>query len=103
MSWELVTLPLNIPTAGTPVPISASRLLTKSVSVESDNTNAQPLYVGDSTVDAVTTPKRGNRLSKGEIWGMSIEYHKEYIDLSTIYIDTALSGQIAQVSYMKKL
>jgi hypothetical protein len=102
MSWESVTLVLTIPTAGTPVQISATRLLTKSFLVEGDNSNAQAIYVGDSTVDALSTPKRGHRVAKNEVYGASSE-EREYYDLSKWYVDALQNNSVAQVSYLKKI
>jgi len=99
MPWEPVNLVLTVVTSGTKVPLSATRLLTKSFIIEAGSGNTGSLKVGDSTV----SPTRGQSLSKGEVFGVSIEESREYVDLSKWFIDSTKNGETAEIQFLSKI
>lgn len=88
---KLKTLPaITVTTAGTSVPIYASRLMVYSASVQSLNTNTGNQYVGDETVASTN----GARIAAGdsididppEIRGL------DQFDISQVYVDSSTNG-----------
>lgn len=81
-------------------PLSASSIRTSSLIMEADESNTGKIYFGDSSV----TTLRGISLSPGQ--SLSLGFDQVYggnnkIDLSTIYFDTATTGNKVRVTYIR--
>lgn len=91
---------LNIPTAGTAVPISADKLFTSEFTVHVPAANSgSNVYIGDATVDSTWIPRaKGNTFNFAHGEG-DLETTLGY-DLNKIYIDVDTSGDDVIVQYL---
>lgn len=79
----------TVATAGTPVQLASSTAI-KTVTIRSFSTNTGLMYVGNSTM----TSASGFQLSPQETVSLDIS------NLSTIWIDSAVSGQSVSYVYL---
>ena len=85
---------IDIPTAGTRVQLTTTRLMAKSIRIEADEDNgAGIVFVGDATVSG---DLYAARLAANESFTIS----GSAIDPRTIWLDTDLSGSDVQVSWL---
>ena len=104
MAWKIISATVTVATAGTPVQVSSTVLYSPSVVIQANTDNAGTVYVGDSLVDALSTPKIGIALlARSTITLNEDSKGSDYIDLSKIYIDSGTNGQVVQVMYMVKV
>lgn len=82
---------VTVATAGVAVAAGGSDVEAHAVIVTASKGNTGIIYIGDSTVAST----KGAELSAGEAF--IVNGDGEYVDLSTIYIDAATSGDTARV------
>jgi hypothetical protein len=90
---------VTVVSAGTPVVLSASKIMVAGCLIQAPSTNAGVVYVGGADLDAT---QRAAELSPGsaiEIVGPSIRGIEEEFDLARIKVDAANSGDKVSVSY----
>lgn len=93
---------VTIATAGTPVPLSATQILTPGCLIQAATTNTGLVYVGGSDLDGT---HRGIELPPGaaiEVEGPMIGSMLEEFDLSQIKVDAATNGDKVLVSYFTR-
>ncbi len=93
----LVAYQKTVTAAGTAEALEASTKLVYKVKLKALSTNTDLVYVGDSTVAAATgfSLAAGVELSLTDLIGSS----EDVMDLSKIYIDSAVSGEGVSVVY----
>lgn len=87
-------------TNGVATQLSSSLIRTSSLIMEADENNTGKIYFGDSSVNT----SRGISLSPGQ--SLSLGFDNVYggnnkIDLSSIYFDTATTGNKVRVAYIR--
>jgi hypothetical protein len=90
---------VTVTTAGTPVPLSSTQIITPGCLIQAAKTNTGIVYIGGSDLGALT---RATELSPGEaieIVGPGISGSEEELNLAQIKIDAATSGDKVVVSY----
>lgn len=102
--FGLKSIKVNVATAGTAVPLSATQVLSESVWVIASTANTGDVYVGGSDVDSDTgfvldNAAPNNRLDLSQILSRGTN---ECWDLSKIYIDAANSDEDVFVLYSSK-
>ena len=104
-AWKLVTLAqIDIPSAGTRVPLSATSILTPCVIITAADTNSDKLiFVGDSAVSATRYAAVLAAKSSYTLTGPDINGHTRDLDLSTLYVDTDSSGKDVNVAYFARV
>lgn len=101
MNYKPKAEQLTVVTAGTRVPLSASRQDVRSVTIQADPDNAsgELIYVGGADVDATHCLK----LAPGE--SVTLEQPSDpasYINLALAYIDGSTDGLIANILYLTR-
>lgn len=91
---------INIATAGTRVPLSATQKIVISLQIQADPANAGVIYIGDSTV---SSSSKGVALAAGnsqsiEMPSMGQAGSYEF-DLSQIYVDAANNNEDVHILY----
>jgi hypothetical protein len=93
--------PVVVTTAGVPVRISASTILTPTFTVQADPLNSGKMALGASSVNI----NRGISLDPGEVVTVSAEYVQglsiDY-DLSDWWADSAVNGNSLRVIYYSR-
>lgn len=104
MAAQITTLPIvTIPTAGVPVPLSATPIFASSIILEADTLNTGQIYWGDSNVSAA----KGNSIKPSQPYSITCDTNKfdlshgnaTKLDLSLIYIDTDTNNNKVRVTY----
>lgn len=104
MASKIVNTALTVAVKGTSIPISATPLLTTEVLIQGNVDNTNNIFVGDSTVDGISSPPKGVKLAASE----SIVFEEptrgeDFIDLSTIFIDADTSGSVAEIVFYREI
>lgn len=89
------TFAKTVTTAGTEVPLTATKVMANWLLIQPISTNTGIIYLGDSSV----TSANGVELNVGDsdvLWPSSTT---NIYDLSTIYIDSSVSGEGVKVLY----
>jgi hypothetical protein len=90
----------SIPSAGTPVPLSETRIYTTAFVIRANLTNAGLIYVGDENVDSSSgmflqtgevNEKEGKPNARGTL---------QTFNLQNVYVDAATSGDSFRVEYL---
>lgn len=93
---------VTVTTAGTPVPLIETEVITPGCAIMCLSTNVGKIYVGGADLSSTT---RGVELDPGEvleIQGPQIGGNQEEFDLSEIYIDSESNGDKVIVSYFTR-
>lgn len=93
---------VTVASAGTPVPLSASQIISPGCSIRAKATNTGNVYVGGTNLSSST---RAAELGPGdaiEIVGPQIGGTEEELDLAQIYVDAANSGDKVTVAYFTR-
>lgn len=98
MAVKIRTVAVTVTTAGTAVPILASRFATPAFIVESAVTNSGNIYIGDATVSSANSNRMGAGIGKS-FEGPDISGVTEEIDLAQVYINADTNGCVAYVTY----
>lgn len=102
MGVLMTTLSVNVTTAGTRVPISASTLNVYEFEIQAKPANTGTIYLGSVAV----TSTIGRRLSPGGSFSLSSllddpgKSKNLLVDLGTINIDSSVSGEGVIVTYL---
>lgn len=96
---ELRTFKKTVTTAGTRVKLSTDVKHVWQLKVKALSANTGLIYIGDNTVSLTV----GYELSKTEEMDLSAIFAKDnfIMDLSEIYIDSAVNGEGVCVSYLE--
>jgi hypothetical protein len=95
-----VSKKVSVTTAGTEVQVNATTLYSSHVCIKAGSTNTGLIYIGDSTVAATN----GYELSPKEevcLGSLQRKDANEAIDLSKIYVDSAVNGEFVTVLYVQ--
>lgn len=84
----------SVTTAGVAVPLAANRTGSYSVTVMANLTNTDYVCVGDSTVVAAVSGRRGIPLSAGMSITLPIE------DISKLWLDSVVNGEGVTFIYL---
>ena len=90
-----------VTTAGTRQQLSATAILADNVSIQANPANTGLIYVGDNTVSSTHCWI----LSAGQFLSLEGSRRRDgsdWLDLSTIYVDAATSGDKVQWGYLKR-
>lgn len=104
MPWQPVHTQLTINSKGTAIPIFATPVVTPSVIIQGNLGNTDDIFVGDSTVDGIASNPKGFKLAASE--AMTIEEPDRglnYIDLSTVFLDSNTNGSIAEITFLREI
>mgnify|MGYP003680240014 FL=1 len=85
----------TVTTAGTAVPLVASKTLVASYSLRAKAANTGQIYIGNSSVD--DTINDGFDSGEGESWAAHGKWH--FVDLAGIYIDSDEDGEGVELRY----
>jgi hypothetical protein len=102
MAVLMTTAAVNVTTAGTRVPLSATTLLVYDFEVQAKPANTGTIYLGSVAV----TSTIGRRLAAGgtfSLAGLIDDGGKSknlQVDLGTIYIDSTVNGEGVIVTYL---
>lgn len=91
---------VTVATAGTPVPVSSTQIITPGCLIQAAKTNSGLIYVGGANLNGTTG--RAHEISAGEaveIVGPGISGSEEEINLAQLKIDAANDGDKVLVSY----
>lgn len=94
---------VTVTVAGTPVPVSATQIISAGCLIQAATTNTGLIYVGGSNLSGVTG--RALEITPGsaiEIVGPDIRGIQEEIDLADIRVDAATSGDKVVVTYFTR-
>jgi hypothetical protein len=92
---QVVDGTVTVTTAGTRVPLSATSILCSWVQVQSKQTNGGKIFVGGVTI----ATGRGATLETAGDAQLFPRLHFNGYDLSTIYVDSAVSGEGVDLLY----
>lgn len=95
----LASLRKTVAAAGTEEPLSASKILARSVKIKAIHGNTNMVYVGANGVSS----SNGFVLDAGEVLAIDSLRNNgtdEPVDLSSIYIDVDTNGEGVTVSYI---
>lgn len=100
---QLVSKVVTVTTAGAPVQISAIGLFVRSVSIQSYYLNTGLIFFGETSAHALSTTGQA-LVNPGDFRDLEGDkYHggrTVQIDLSTIWINSSVSGEKAIVQYL---
>lgn len=104
MALKVKTIAVTVTTAGTRVPISATKIYTSSFNVEADPNNTGNGYVGDVTVTA-TGATQGSIVSAQRDFSATAPTsgRTEELDLSQQYLDADTNGNVYVISYFVRI
>lgn len=96
---ELRTKQVSVTTAGTRVPLSATKKYVNKLWVKAKSTNTGLIYIGDVTVSSTV----GFILSAKEEIDLSGVYAKDnyIVDLNEIYIDSSVNAEGISIAYFE--
>lgn len=102
MAVKLITLPnVTVVSAGTPVQITADKIMANAVFVQAHEDNTGNIYVGDENVSA----SRGTSVGPGQPLQYSgnpqMQLLSEFL-LSDVWIDAANDGDRVRVAYFRR-
>jgi len=103
---QMVTMaPVTVTTAGTRVPLTGSSLKVSYLIIQKHETNADVIYIGDSSVDSSNGIVIGSSLPSLVMSADDTEADEDkcYFDLSEIYIDAASNGDKVRIAYIKQV
>lgn len=96
----LKTLVKKTVTAGTRVQLTATKITAYGVRIKAPAANTGVVYIGDSAVAAAN----GYNMAAGEVLALDdllpLGHKGEAIDLSTIYVDSAVNAEGVTVLYL---
>jgi len=92
----------TVTTAGTRVPLSATSIFVKQVTIHASNGNTGNIFVGDVTVSSSNGFQLKGTTDQSLVLGNS-ELHgtDDAFDLNKIYIDSAANNESVTYIYMK--
>lgn len=99
-----VRLVVSVPSAGTPVQLSASPLFVRSFIMQAHHANVGLVFVGDSSGNALDA--NAHALNPGDNFAMagdSLIARNVQFDLSDFWIDTSVNGSKVIITYMQEV
>lgn len=94
-NMKVKSLKVTVATAGTRVPLSATRLLAASFAIQADSANAGDVFIGDVSVTAAN----GFLVTSLGLNGDDVRGISQDFDLSKIYIDSDTDADAVRVLY----
>jgi hypothetical protein len=94
---------VDIPTANTRVQICSTQYCTPAIVLTAAHGNTGNIYIGDSSVGSASYSVV---LSAGQTYtmtGITVGGTQEDVDITTLYADTATSGNDVHVSYYRRV
>jgi hypothetical protein len=99
MSAKLETIVVTVTTAGTQVQVSATPIYVDQFIVEGKRGNTGFIFVGDADVSSADYAVS---LASAVNHRFVAPHQDNKIDLSSVWIDSSVNGEIAMVTYYKK-
>lgn len=103
MSLKPVVAALTVTTAGTQVQCISTVTYSPFIYIEAKDTNTGSIYVGDLNVSSSLYIAK---LSAGQGVNIGADFFgrtdTQKLDLSTVWIDSSVNGEIAMVTYLQR-